>query len=295
MPLTLNAMEYWDLNSAIASDIDWTAIRANYSPNLFLQPEFIQFTPDSKTLLVNLQENSALARIDILSATLVAIDGYNVKSWTSGDGIDIVDDDGCSQNITHPLLYSVPAPDGIASVEIDGVLYVLTANEGSDFDYDEYEEKISAGDLFNGVEFGQQGFVVNETIFSTINSAIGSSINFNADCETNGLDWCANGLEITLGSSAVDYSNSSAPIFNRIVAFGGRGISIYKVPLANADATETIELIWDSKSDFEQLGCTAFPWAHNGVQDEAFAPVGGAYYQTSDPDVMEELDDAYVS
>ena len=195
--------------------------------------------------------------------------------------------------ITHPLLYSVPAPDVIASVEIDGELYVLTANEGSDFEYGEsFSEKVDAGDLFNGIEFGQQGFVVNQTIFSTTNSTFGLSANFNADCETNQLEWCADGLEITLGSSAVDYSNASAPIFNRIVAFGGRGMSIYKVPLATADAIERIEFIWDSKSDFERLGCAKFPWAHNGVQDESFAPVGGAYYQLSDSDEKEALDAA---
>jgi hypothetical protein len=127
--------------------------------------------------------------------------------------------------------------------------------------------KVHANDLFNGIEFGQQGFVVNQTIFNTTNSSFGLSANFNADCETNQLEWCADGLEITLGSSAVDYSNASAPILNRIVAFGGRGMNIFKVPLANADA-ERIEFVWDSKSDFELLGCAKFPWAHNGVQDE---------------------------
>jgi hypothetical protein len=199
MPLTLKAMEYWDLYSNIASEIDWSTIRAEYSPNLFLQPEYIQFSPDSRTLLVNLQKNSALARIDIVAATLVAIDGYGIKSWTAGDGIDIVKDDGCNVSITHPLLYSVPAPDGIASVEIDGELYVLTANEGSDFDYGEsYSEKVDARDLFNGIEFGQRGFVVNTTIFSTTNSTLGLSANFNSDCELNALAWCADGLEITL-------------------------------------------------------------------------------------------------
>jgi hypothetical protein len=293
MPLTLNALEYWDVHSRIASNVDWSTIRADYSPNLFLQPEYIQFSPDSRTLLVNLQKNSAIARIDILAATLVAIDGYGLKSWTTGDGIDIVDDDGCNRSITHPLLYSVPAPDGFATVEIDGELYVLTANEGSDFDYGEsFSEKVDAGDIFNGIQFGEQGLVVNGSIFSTTNSTFGLSANFNSDCEANQLEWCADGLEITLGSSAVDYSNASAPVFNRIVAFGGRGMSIYKVPLATADAIETIEFIWDSKSDFEKRGCEKFPWAHNGVQDESFAPVGGAYYQLSDPDEKEALDAA---
>ena len=98
------------IHSSIANDIDWSAIRADYSPNLFLQPEYIQFSPDSRTLLVNLQTNSAMARIDILSATLVAIDGYGLKSWTTGDGIDIVDDDGCNVSLLIHCCILYPPP-----------------------------------------------------------------------------------------------------------------------------------------------------------------------------------------
>jgi hypothetical protein len=292
MPLTLNAMIYWDDNSDIATSIDWSSIRDNYNPSLFMQPEFIQFSPDSKTLLVNLQGNSALARIDILTATLVAVDGYGLKSWTEGEGIDIVDDEGCAQSITHPLLYSLRSPDGIASVEIDGMLYVLTAEEGSDFEYGDFEEKTDAGDFFNGMVLGQQGFVVDATIFSTNFSEVS---NFNSACQTNESEWCASGLQITLGSSAVNYTNTTAPNFQSIVAFGGRGISIYRVPSASDDVSERIERVWDSKSEFEQIGCSKFPWAHNGVQDDAFAPLDGALYQLSDSDGKKELDDAYVS
>ena len=57
MPLTENAMEYFDLYSNQADDIDWAAIRAEYNPGIFLEPEFMAFNEDGSQLLVNLQEN----------------------------------------------------------------------------------------------------------------------------------------------------------------------------------------------------------------------------------------------
>ena len=77
---------------------------------------------------------------------------------------------------------------------------------------------------------------------------------------------------ISIGSSAIDYSNSSAPEIKHIVAFGGRGISIYE------HTSSGLSLTWDSGSEFEEQQCAHYPWAHNGVQDEEFAPVNGHLY-----------------
>lgn len=38
-------------------------------------------------------------------------------------------------------------------------------------------------------------------------------------------------------------------------------------------------------------GCDAFPWSHNGVQDEAFAPVGGTLWTLGDSDTKDELNE----
>ena len=57
MPLTENAMQYWDENSNQRNDIDFSAVRAAYNPGIFLEPEFLAFTDDGSQLYVNLQEN----------------------------------------------------------------------------------------------------------------------------------------------------------------------------------------------------------------------------------------------
>lgn len=89
-------------------------------------------------------------------------------------------------------------------------------------------------------------------------------------------------MRFSVGSLMVDYSNATAPFIKRLVAIGGRGVSLYKL------TDEGLDLVWDSKSEFETEGCKAYPWAHNGIQDEEFADVNGTLWNT-DPDMHEVL------
>ena len=66
-----------------------------------------------------------------------------------------------------------------------------------------------------------------------------------------------------VGSSSVDYTNASWPMIKRIVAFGGRGISIFEV--LEDPETGSLQLVWDSADDFEQETCANVPRAHNSI------------------------------
>ena len=102
--------------------------------------------------------------------------------------------------------------DSIEAVQVDGKLYIITANEGDDKEYGDFEEKVKAEDLFSGGVF-------NGTV---------PSYDCEASAESNAL--CMGSLRVTVGSASVDYTNVTWPMIRRIVAFGGRGISIFKVP-----------------------------------------------------------------
>ena len=67
LPLSENALEYWDDYSSIADDIDFTAARANYTTASVLEPEYLAWSADDTYVLVSLQENSALIKIDVAS------------------------------------------------------------------------------------------------------------------------------------------------------------------------------------------------------------------------------------
>jgi hypothetical protein len=73
LPLSANALEYWDEYSSIAGEVDFTAARAAYTSASVLEPEYLAWSGDEKYVLVSLQENSALIRIDVLSEEAVDI------------------------------------------------------------------------------------------------------------------------------------------------------------------------------------------------------------------------------
>ena len=243
MPLSLKAMEYWDDFSDIADDLNLEAMRANYKPSYFFMPEYMKFSSNNKKLLVNLQDNSALVQIDTETGQALRIDGYGLKSY-SAIGVDIVEDNGCSEYVSSEYLYSMRLPDAIDVLEKDGVTYVFTADEGTDFDFDDYEEKYDAGDIFDGGALNLKGFTAPTSFFNPLNPQTSPTARFNNECENYNLGReCLSGVEITVGSMAVDYSNPQAPVMDKLVLFGGRGISAYRVPEVGP-----IEFIWDSVS-----------------------------------------------
>jgi hypothetical protein len=74
LPLSENALEYWDDYSSIAGDIDFSAARATYTTASVLEPEYLAWSADEAHVFVSLQENSALVKINV--ATEEAEDIY---------------------------------------------------------------------------------------------------------------------------------------------------------------------------------------------------------------------------
>ena len=121
---------------------------------------------------------------------------------------------------------------------------------------------MKSSDIFNGSSLGFEGLMADSAIFEASSPMSGQSKYFNSECgEMEGSpSWCANSMRLSVGSESVDYSDPAAPIFKKLVAIGGRGLSIYKL------TDEGLDLVWDSGDDFEREGCAAFPWAHNAIQ-----------------------------
>ena len=69
-------------------------------------------------------------------------------------------------------------------------------------------------------------------------------------------------MAVTIGPRAVDYSDPAAPVFEKAVGYGDRGISIYEA------SPTALTWVWDSGSEFEENVCQYYPWAFNGIQDE---------------------------
>lgn len=101
-----------------------------------LEPEYISVSPDGTTAFVTLQENNAVAKIDIATQSVTAILGLGTIDFSGESALD-ADDNGVI-NITHfDNLVGFRMPDAIASFQSGGKTYFATANEGDSRDFDE--------------------------------------------------------------------------------------------------------------------------------------------------------------
>ena len=112
-----------------------------------LEPEYITVSPDGQTAFVTLQENNAVAKIDLTTETIVDIQGLGFKDHSAaGNALDPSDrDDGI--NIGNWPVLGMYQPDSIDSYEVGGQVYYVTANEGDARDYDGFSEEERVKDL----------------------------------------------------------------------------------------------------------------------------------------------------
>ncbi len=109
-----------------------------------LEPEYVAISADSKTAFVTLQENNAVAEVDLANAKITKIVALGFKDYGSKNKIAPSDRYAATSAAeynnpktsaplkNYPNLYGVYLPDGISSYTVNGKTYFLTANEGDD-------------------------------------------------------------------------------------------------------------------------------------------------------------------
>lgn len=112
-----------------------------------LEPEYITVTPDSRFAYVAMQENNAMAVVDLDSMELVDLFPLGFKDHSlEGQGFDASNLDGVVDIKPWPTL-GMYQPDAIAAYETLGHTYIVSANEGDARDYDGYSEEVRVADL----------------------------------------------------------------------------------------------------------------------------------------------------
>ena len=202
-----------------------------------LEPEFIAVTPDSTTAFVALQENNALAVLDVASAAVTDVLPLGtVDHARPGRGIDVSDDDG-SIDIRPRPVSGLRLPDAIATYEVDGRTFVVTANEGDGRDFDGFSEVARVADL-------------------TLDpAAFPDAATLQNDAELGRLE-----VTTTLGDTDGDGD------FDGLFSFGTRSFSIFEVTGENGDRTLTE--VFDSGDDFERLIADRLPRAFGSDNDD---------------------------
>ena len=148
------------VNSATVSNIGFTDFNVGGSRNgelspdvrLFapgatvaqdLEPEYIAVSQDSTKAFVTLQENNSVAVVDLTNGTIDEIQALGYKDHSlPGNGLDPSDRDG-GINIGPQPVFGMYMPDSIASYEVGGVNYYVTANEGDARNEDERVKDIT--------------------------------------------------------------------------------------------------------------------------------------------------------
>ena len=103
---------------------------------------YITVSRDSKTAWVTLQENNAIAKIDMQSKSIVDILPLGFKNYSlPNNRIDPSDRDSkIDFTSTYQNIFGMYQPDAVSNIRINGVNYLITANEGDAREYAGFSE-----------------------------------------------------------------------------------------------------------------------------------------------------------
>lgn len=179
------------------------------------EPEYITISSDNTKAYVVLQENNALAVIDLATNTIDTLHALGYSNYAAGNGMDASDQSG------QVLIASAPVkgaymPDAIAYSTINGQGFVFSANEGDSREFGTVVDAARISTLtLDETAFPDQHILKNNKLFGRLNG-----LKYSGDADNDGdLD--------------------------EIHTMGGRSFSIW-------NAT-TGQLVFDSKDLIEQI------------------------------------------
>ncbi|MEL6301340.1 MAG: choice-of-anchor I family protein [Pseudomonadota bacterium] len=195
-----------------------------------LEPEFVAFAPDSSLAFVSMQENNALAVVDLAGPTIASILPLGTKDHSIiGNELDASDRDG-GINIRNWPIKGYYMPDTIATYSFQGQTLIVTANEGDTRDYDGFSEEERMGDL-----------TLDATAFP--------------DAATLQADENLGRLLTTTANGDTDGDGDVDELFS----IGARSFTIW-------DTSGTV--LYDSGNDFERITAQRLPNNFNADNDE---------------------------
>jgi DNA-binding beta-propeller fold protein YncE len=223
-----------------------------------LEPEYIALSEDGRTAYVTLQENNAVAVVDVATATVSGLRPLGFKNHNlAGMGLDASDEDGgVDTNSGTPAIKIGPQPvkglylpDAIARYTVGGQTYLITANEGD-------------------ARADWPGF--NEETRVRAHCTAGLDPTVFANAATLILDSNLGRLRITSAPNGGSAGKNAAGQCNELYSFGARSFSIWNTSFTR---------VYDSGDDLERrtqsLANAAFNTSHdNNTLDSRSASKG---------------------
>ena len=190
-----------------------------------MEPEYITILPDHKTAVITLQENNALAVLDIDSAQITDLIplGYLDHSIT-GNEVDVSDKDG-TINIANWPVKGLRQPDGIDSFVSGNDVFLITANEGDPRKYNCMMSYKNGDIRVSDVKLDAQSFPDKYSLQKEEHLG-----------------------RLQISATDGDYDDDGD--YDELFSFGTRSFSIM---------TLDGKVIFDSGSDFERILASEFP------------------------------------
>ncbi|MDT0595862.1 choice-of-anchor I family protein [Aestuariibacter sp. P117] len=201
-----------------------------------LEPEYITVSADGSKAYVALQENNAIAIVD-LDDMNVEVRALGFKNWADYD-IDFTNEDELPSFSRLPNVFGMYQPDSIASYSWNGASFILSANEGDSRDYDAYSEEIRVEDIIDPDE-------LNQTLSPALQDLY----------DATGGDDGLGRLKITTALGDADNNGE----YEALYAYGARSFSIWD---------QNINLVFDSGDDFGKISSAILGENFNSAHTE---------------------------
>lgn len=244
-----------------------------------LEPEYIAVSADSSTAWVALQENNALAKVDIASATVTDIFPLGYKDHgLPENALDVSDSDDAINIRAWPGVLGMYQPDAIAAYDVEGKTFLITANEGDARAWGEDDQAYWDGDASKGFveEFRMksltdsrgfkrrvgddlapqlhamaEGALLNPEVFGYCGATMTDRGGCGEDEQlgrltvawTDGYRKDAEGNPVMFDATGIENPAGDRLMYDNLYAYGARSFSI---------RDENGELVWDSGAQFEK-------------------------------------------
>ena len=211
-------------------------LKATSTMSQDFEPEYITISADSQKAWVSLQENNAIAEINLTNTTIAEVWALGTKDISiPGNGMDISDNNGQVLIANWPIK-AFYLPDGIASYTSGGQNYIVTANEGDEKEYTGFTERTTVG---------AATYTLDSAVFPNA-SVLKQTYNMGRFRVTN-----------LNGNTDADAD------FETINCVGTRSFSIFN--------TTTKQIVYDSGDAFERYTAATLPTLFNADHEDNVA------------------------
>ncbi len=198
-------------------------------PSQDIEPEYIAVSADSRRAYVTLQENNAVAVLDIRAGRFLELLPLGTKDHSlPGNELDVSDKDSAITLANWPV-HGMFMPDAIAAFSAQGKTWLITANEGDTRDWEAFSDEARVSTL-----------TLDPTAFPDAADLKGSK---------------------KLGRLTVssrDGDTDGDGDFDALYVFGARSASIWST---------SGELVWDGGAQLESLIADVLPGEFNCTND----------------------------